>query len=220
MLKEGYRTYGTLSGSEIGVEGEVVKDREKVEYIFPKQYRITGRHDRDNALAAWTLCQPFMSGEVFSQALETFQKPPHRIEFICEIEGVRFYDDSKGTNVDAVCQAVGVMEGPIILIVGGVDKGASYTPWVQAFLKKVKRIIALGQAAPRIYKELNPFFEIECVDSLAAAVQNAAQKASKGDCVLLSPGCSSYDMFYDYAQRGREFQRCVRDLNRPLTQEV
>lgn len=168
------------------------------------------RHDRENALAAWILCQPFgISREQFCHALTTFCKPPHRIEFVSEIDGVHFYDDSKGTNIDAVIQAVKAMQGPVVLIAGGVDKGASYLLWKEPFLGKVKQIIAIGQAAPKIYRELHPYFNVKLTDSLASAVGEAAASAVRGDFVLLSPGCSSYDMFRDYAHRGKEFQDCV-----------
>ena len=184
---------------------------EKVEDLIPLQYRV--KHDRENVLAAWILCRPFsISNEQFCKALETFRKPPHRIEFVREVDGVSFYDDSKGTNIDAVCQAVGVMQGPVILIAGGVDKGASYLMWKEAFLGKVKKIIAIGEAAPKIYRELHPYFNIKLADSLSSAVEAAAGEAEKGDFVLLSPGCSSFDMFRDYAHRGEEFQYYVAQI--------
>ncbi len=172
-----------------------------------------GRHDRENAIAAWVLCRPFsISMEQFCRALLTFQKPPHRIEFVKKIGGVSYFDDSKGTNLDAVLQAVTVMKGPVILIAGGVDKGASYLLWKDRLQGKVKQIIAIGEAAGQIYKELHPHFTIKLADSLSSAVDAAAACAESGDSVLLSPGCSSFDMFRDYAHRGEEFQRIVQTL--------
>ena len=109
-------------------------------------------------------------------------------------------------------QAVKAMNGPVILIAGGIDKGASYLLWKEHFVDKVKQIIAIGQAAPKIYKELNPYFNIKLADTLAAAVQTASHDAASGDFVLLSPGCSSYDMFRDYVHRGEEFQRQVQSI--------
>ncbi len=167
--------------------------------------------DRANALAAWEMVRLFaVSEQEFDEALKTFEKPPHRVQFLCEINGVYYYDDSKGTNVDAVVHAVHAMQGPVILIAGGVDKGASYLPWAHSFKEKVKSILVLGQAAQKIEKELRPFFTIECVNSLKSAVKRAKEKAVRGDCVLLSPGCSSYDMFRDYVQRGEEFEYYVK----------
>ncbi len=183
---------------------------ESIESILPLEYRERGGHDIENAMAAWALCRCFgVTREQFCEGLKTFQKPRHRIEFVADIGGVRFFDDSKGTNIDAVVHAVKAMKGPVILIAGGVDKGASYLPWKAAFADRVKRIIAIGQAAPKIYQELNPFFEMEIVDSLTTAVERSFSDAAEGDSVLLSPGCSSFDMFRDYAHRGEEFQKEV-----------
>src|SRR5690349_2116014 len=157
-----YQTFGLEKGSDLWTDQNRVKYREKIECILPMRYREMGRHDNENALAAWALCQPFsISNEQFCRALETFQKPPHRIEFVREVEGVSFFDDSKGTNIDAVVQAVRTMKGPVILIAGGVDKGASYLPWKEQFSGKVKQIIAIGAAAPKIYSELQSYFNIK-----------------------------------------------------------
>lgn len=181
-----------------------------IDSIIPVEYRERGRHDVENALAAWALCRPFSIGvEIFQSALLSFKKPPHRIEFVSEIDGVYYYDDSKGTNIDASIQAVNAMKGPVILIAGGIDKGASYLPWKEHFLGKVKHIITIGQAAEKIERELNPYFNIKRAETLKCAVALASSIAEKGDHVLLSPGCSSYDMFRDYAHRGEEFQRYV-----------
>lgn len=180
---------------------------------LPLTFENLARHDVENACAAYALTSCFnVSQSDFVRALSIFEKPAHRIEFVSEINGICYYDDSKGTNIDAVIQAVNAMRGAVILIVGGVDKGASYLPWVEPFKGKVKKMIALGQAAGKICEELKPFFEIEQVDSLFAAVTLAKNLAVPGDSVLLSPGCSSYDMFENYAKRGEEFQRCVRGL--------
>jgi len=185
----------------------------KTGWTWPQSCAKWGDHDKENALAAWALCCTYgVSYTQFQNALDTFQKPPHRIEFVCEIDGVCYYDDSKGTNLDAVIQAVRAMPGPVLLIAGGVDKGASYLPWKGNLKGKIKRILVLGQAAEKIDSELGLYFEVEHVDSLLIAVEKAKCHAVKGDVVLLSPGCSSYDMFENYAHRGQEFQRCVRNL--------
>lgn len=186
---------------------------EPVEYLLPARYRELSEHESENALAAWLLVRlmgvPF---DRFVQALESFCKPPHRIEFVKKIGGVSYFDDSKGTSLDATMKAVQAMRGPVILIAGGVDKGASYTPWVPLFQGRVKKILVLGQAAPKMVRELGGAFLVEMVDSLGEAVATAHHEATQGDCVLLSPGCSSYDMFRDYAHRGEEFKRCVNEL--------
>ncbi len=199
--------------SKIAAEWGVSGDRFDLAYILPVGYRQWGKHDLENAQAAWVLCEEIgISREEFIAAADSFEKPHHRIAFVKNIEGVSYYDDSKGTNLDAVIQAVSMMEGPVILIAGGVDKGASYVPWKECFRGRVKGIIAIGQAAEKIQRELCDEFIVEIVDSLAAAVEKAEQKGNPGDVVLLSPGCSSYDMFRDYAHRGEEFQRCVNNI--------
>ena len=214
LLKiKNYQTFGLEKECDLWADLVTIVYRKRTECMLPAKYREVGKHDIENLLAAWALCRPFsISNEQFFRALETFQKPSHRIEFICEIDGVSYFDDSKGTNIDAVIKAVEGMKGSVILIAGGVDKGASYLPWKEPFFDKVKQIIAIGAAAQKIYRELHPHFNIKIVDSLNVAVEMAASNAGKGDCVLLSPGCSSYDMFRNYVHRGEEFQRYVHSI--------
>jgi UDP-N-acetylmuramoylalanine--D-glutamate ligase len=213
MLKSNYRTFGSHSGAYFWTDKSVVKELEKVEYFLPDEYRSLGVHESENVVAAWAICKELGVGkENFVVALKSFAKPSHRIEFVTDIEGVLYYDDSKGTNIDATIKAVQSMPGPVILIAGGVDKGASYYPWKEVFGKKVKRILALGQAAEKICRELQNDFPVMIVPTLDDAVELASLEAKKGECILLSPGCSSFDMFRDYAHRGEEFKRCVHDL--------
>jgi UDP-N-acetylmuramoylalanine--D-glutamate ligase len=150
--------------------------------------------------------------EAFLNALESFQKPAHRIEFVTEIDKISYYDDSKGTSVDATLKAVASMTGEVVLIVGGVDKGGSYAPWKEKFQGKVRKVIALGQAATKIAHELSETMIVDIASSLEEAVDWAAEAAREGDSVLLSPGCSSLDMFRDYAHRGDEFKQFVYKL--------
>ncbi len=170
---------------------------------------LTG-HDLINERAAWLLCKHLgVSEEAFQEALKSFKKPSHRIEFVKVVGGVHYYDDSKGTNIDAVIKAVESLQGNVVLIAGGVDKGSSYMPWKEAFQDKVRDMVLIGQAAPKIKEELALFFNVKIVDSLESAVDAASKIARPGDAVLLSPGCSSFDMFRDYVHRGKEFQRFV-----------
>lgn len=213
LLKKGYQTFGTLWGSRLWTNKVVVKELERVEYFLPIRYREMGIHESENVVAAWALCREFgVDKATFLQALESFQKPEHRIEFVSEIEGVAYFDDSKGTNIDATICAVKAMKGPVILIAGGVDKGASYAPWKECFREKVKKIVVLGQAAEKIREELQELFPVEKVETLSQAVDKAAEYAKAGDAVLLSPGCSSFDMFCDYRDRGKQFQNFVHHL--------
>lgn len=171
----------------------------------------TKSHDLENFMAAYFLClQCGVKHESMINAYASFVKPRHRIEFVAEIKGVKYFDDSKGTNIDAVIRALERMPGPVHLIVGGVDKGASYFPWMNAFKFCVKSIHAIGQAAQKIKKELAPLQVNICKD-LNEAFLRAQVQAAPGDVVLLSPGCSSFDMFKDYKQRGEIFQLLVKN---------
>lgn len=213
LLKEKPRLYGYLKTSYIHTDlQKVFRDgKEMFELPLPLQNRKS--HEVENFLAAYSICaERGVRGEEFLQGFETFNKPKHRIEFVKEHQGVFFYDDSKGTNIDAVTSAVQSLDRLIILIAGGVDKGASYRPWIKEFKNKVKSICAIGQAADKISQELTPQIPVTIFKTLEEAVREAARVAVKGDIVLLSPGCSSFDMFKDYAHRGEEFQRIVQEL--------
>jgi UDP-N-acetylmuramoylalanine--D-glutamate ligase len=170
-------------------------------------------HHLENIMAAYGLCSTFsITPQQFLAGLASFQKPAHRIEFVRSLDGVNYYDDSKGTNIDAVIRAVEELDGDIILIAGGVDKGFPYTPWIDPFKDKVKAICAIGQAKEKIQNDLKESIPVICFDGFKDAITHAVGLARKGDCVLLSPGCSSFDMFKDYAHRGQEFQRIVNSL--------
>lgn len=185
----------------------------KKAFELPQELKNKKSHNLENLLAAYAVCADRgIASSAFLSAWKTFKKPPHRIEFVIEHQGVRYFDDSKGTNLEAVMRAVQSLEGQIILIAGGVDKGAPYTPWLQAFRNKVKLICAIGQAAAKIREQIEPQIPVAIFPSLEDAVRHAKQFAQKGDNVLLSPGCASFDMFKDYVHRGQEFQKIVHQL--------
>lgn len=213
LLERHYITFGDALTSQCWTDGHRISEDGAVSLVMHNGHGAMARIDSLNALAAWLLCKTVgVTAEQFVAALATFKKPSHRIELIRQIDGVAFFDDSKGTNIDAVIHAVQAMPSSVYLIAGGVDKGASYLPWRDAFSGRVKEIFVLGQAAEKIRQELGPFFKVTKVSSLSQAVALAAEKAESGDSVLLSPGCSSFDMFRDYAHRGEEFQKCVSQL--------
>lgn len=213
LFTEEFISFGEDLSCQLWTDGRFVKDGDDLRFTLPSETVFCAKHDFFNVLAAWGLCKQFgVTQDQFCLALLTFKKPSHRLEFVANIDGVFYYDDSKGTNVDAVIQSVGAMQGPVILIAGGVDKGHSYCVWNDVFKGKVKELFVLGQAAEKIRKELGPFFKVTVVNSLSEAVDKASCIAIDGDTVLLSPGCSSFDMFRDYAHRGREFQKCVNQL--------
>ena len=213
LFKEPYRTFGTLSDAYLWTDKRVVKQLERVEFLLPDVYSQMGAHDSENVLAAWAVCKELgVDKEAFLSALATFKKPAHRIEFVKEIGGVFYFDDSKGTNIDATIKAVDAMSGAVILIAGGVDKGASYKIWKEKFAGKVRMIFAIGEAAGKIKQELLSDIIVHVVSSLEEAVEKAGKCARAGESVLLSPGCSSFDMFRDYTHRGEEFKRYVQML--------
>ncbi len=188
---------------------------ECVEYINPVSYRGDVGHDAENVAVAERLCNVLGVGsQAFMEALESFRKPPHRLELVLSAEGVSYYNDSKATNVAAVVSAVRQLPGELVVIVGGVDKGGSYAPWREAFRGKVRKVCAIGEAAATIEEQLSPDCAVERCSSFEDAVTVARSHANPGDSVLLSPGCASFDMFRDYAHRGEEFARIVRQLHR------
>lgn len=171
---------------------------------------LQNKRELFNVLASFGICSHFgVKGEDFFAAFKKFKKPPHRIEFVAEVNGIAFYNDSKATNIDSVIHAVEVVNKPVILIAGGADKKLSFESWNEAFLGKVKHIFAIGECAAKIKEEVKSF-DVEIVSSLREAVLTAYEIAEKKDSILLSPGCSSFDMFKNYEHRGEEFKRFVR----------
>lgn len=163
-----------------------------------------------NFSAAWAVLKTLgISKEAFIKTLETFSLPSHRREKVAEIDGVVYYNDSKASNVISVIYAMQRMEKPVVLIVGGTDKGSCYTPWIDAFRGKVKHIFAYGLAKDKIESELNGAFPLTKVGPFAEAVEGARRISKRGDAVLLSPGCSSYDQFRNFEHRGEVFKQMV-----------
>ncbi|MDF2548965.1 MAG: UDP-N-acetylmuramoylalanine--D-glutamate ligase [Chlamydiales bacterium] len=183
-------------------------------YPLPALYRQPSI-DSDNLLAALSLTLP-LGIEVKSaiESLSSFQKPPHRLEWVGVREGVTYVNDSKGTNLDAALKAVKAMPGRVILIAGGVHKGFSYQPWVLGFGGKVAHIVAVGQAAPLIAADVGASMPVTVSSSFDQAVRLAAELAVPGDTVLLSPGCASLDLFQSYAERGDAFKAIVNSLRK------
>ncbi|MGZ6252235.1 MAG: UDP-N-acetylmuramoyl-L-alanine--D-glutamate ligase [Candidatus Binataceae bacterium] len=181
--------------------------------ISLKRMRLAGRHNIANAMAA--AAAALVSGvapRAIEAALAEFAGLPHRMEFVAERGGVTYIDDSKGTNVASVVEALAAVRAPIILIAGGMDKGGDYGPLRGPLGEKVRRLILIGAARDTMRAALEGATEIELVQTLGEAVRRAAAAASRGDTVLLSPACSSFDQFKNYAERGRIFQELVRAL--------
>jgi UDP-N-acetylmuramoylalanine--D-glutamate ligase len=148
------------------------------------------------------------------EVLKTFQAVEHRIEYVTEKRGVRFYNDSKGTNPDAAIRAVEAMDRPTCLIAGGYDKESSYDEWIQSFEGKIKKLVLIGQTREKIADaaKANGFTDYVFADSLQEAVDICYKEAESGDAVLLSPACASWGMFPNYEVRGRMFKDMVQAL--------
>ncbi len=176
-------------------------------------FHLGGRHNLANAMAASAAALAFdIEPAVIGHALAAFKGLPHRIQLVREKDGVRWIDDSKGTNVGAVVEAIDAVPAPIILIAGGHDKGGDYAPLKKPLREKVRLAIFNGEAREAMRAELSGATEIFVVPTLKDAVEASARAARRGDTVLMSPACSSFDQFRDYAHRGKVFEELVRAL--------
>jgi UDP-N-acetylmuramoylalanine--D-glutamate ligase len=175
--------------------------------------RIKGLHNAANALAALALGEALaLPLPAMLEALAAFTGLPHRSQWVADLNGVTYIDDSKGTNVGATLAAVAGMPGPLVLIAGGDGKNQDFAPLVPALRGKVRHVILIGRDAARLAAVLQGVCTLETCASLPDAVGAAARAARAGDTVLLSPACASLDMFRDYAHRGTVFAAAVREL--------
>ena len=179
-----------------------------------KDLPLLGQHNVGNALAASLAVmaadrshQTQQARKGIAAALRTFRSLPHRLELVGEFGGVQWINDSKATNVSSTAVAIDGMERPTVLLLGGRHKGEAYTPLAEAVRRKVKRVIAYGEAAPIIATDLRPVVDVVRLGSDFDEVMTAAKAAAQpGEAVLLSPACSSYDMFSNYEERGERFR--------------
>lgn len=172
-----------------------------------------GDHNVANALAVLALLEPFaLNMDDQLKGLISFPGLEHRTEFVLERNGVRWYNDSKGTNIDACKKAIAAMDAPVVLIAGGLGKGADFKALRQLVKEQVKGLVLIGQDAALIHDALVGTTDIYMSASLSDAVQKCADLAGDGDVVLLSPACSSFDMFDNFEQRGTSFKRAVETL--------
>ncbi len=175
--------------------------------------KITGPHNAANALAALALGDAAgLPLAAMRSALEAFAGLAHRSQWVADISGVRYVDDSKGTNVGATIAAVDGMQGPLVMIAGGAGKGQDFAPLAAAFQDKVRHVVLIGKDAPAIEQVMMGVCSAERAASMEDAVTAAARAALPGDTVLLSPACASLDMFRDYGHRGDVFAAAVRAL--------
>ncbi|MBW1742487.1 MAG: UDP-N-acetylmuramoyl-L-alanine--D-glutamate ligase, partial [Deltaproteobacteria bacterium] len=201
--------------------GAVVRDKEMVCNLPGKSpavfslagFGLKGAHNVENAAAASLAALVAGGNESGIQAaLDTYEGLHHRMELVKIIGGVHYYNDSKATNVDAVKRSLESFDANVILIMGGRDKGGSYTVLEALIRERVKRLIAMGEARENILKALGGLTRTEETGTLDEAVRLANQATRPGDIVLLSPGCSSFDQFTDYAERGEAFVEAIEAL--------
>ncbi|MEZ4297289.1 MAG: UDP-N-acetylmuramoyl-L-alanine--D-glutamate ligase [Polyangiaceae bacterium] len=200
--------------ADVTLEGDVIRDKISGASYPISLLHIAGRHNLENACAAIALTASMgVAPDAIAAGLASFEGLGHRTALVAEIGGVRFYDDSKGTNVGASVAALrGLSEPKAVLIAGGRDKLGAYGPLVDALREKGRGLVVIGEAAQRIAAAAQGAVPIQRAGSMAEAVEKAARMAQEGDAVLLSPACSSFDMFRDYKDRGDAFVRAVQDL--------
>ncbi len=186
-----------------------------VSIIGPEDIFIKGGHNLENALAAcaagWVMG---VDADSLKKSLQTFPGVEHRLEYVLTYQGVRYINDSKGTNVDAAIKALEAFGEPIILIAGGKGKGTSFLPFAEKIREKAKALVLIGQAAGEIGEAVRQagFYQYVYARDLRDAIRKATELAAPGDIVLLSPACASYDMFKHFEHRGEVFKELVREL--------
>ena len=175
--------------------------------------KIEGVHNVENLMAATAAAKAASApADAIQRAIDGFPGLEHRLEFVREKDGVRYFNDSKGTNVGAVVKSLASFSVPVLLLAGGVDKGGDYRILEREIKRTVKKLILFGAAKEKIRAALGDLTDTVVVENLAAAVDEARRSSRPGDVVLLSPACSSFDMFRDYTERGKQFKELVESL--------
>ncbi len=177
-------------------------------------FGLSGKHNVENFMAVMLVARILeIPAAVVLATVSGFKGLPHRLEHVSDVNGVSFFNDSKATNVDAAVRAVSGFERPIILIAGGRHKGGDYAPLAAAAEKKVKKAVFLGEAQEKLSAAFKGIIPCEKAATLEEAIAVAFVSATKGDVILLSPACASFDMFSDYTHRGRVFKTTVEGLS-------
>lgn len=201
----------------VWMEGEqiIYCDTERIPICTIRDMKLLGRHNYENVMAAVAIAMHAgVPVECVRKAVLEFNAVEHRIEYVREVNGVKYYNDSKGTNPDAAIKAVEAMERPTILIGGGYDKKSSYDEWIASFGDTVKCLVLIGETKDAIANAAQRagFTNVMMARDLEEAVRTAGEQAVSGDAVLLSPACASWDMFKSYEERGRLFKEYVNAL--------
>jgi UDP-N-acetylmuramoylalanine--D-glutamate ligase len=221
MPRPGQNTLSFSLRASIGADYSVVTGADSKWWLARRgepllavsEMKITGLHNAANALAALALGEALgLPMQAMLEELREFPGLPHRSQWVAEVNGVTYVNDSKGTNVGATLAAVEGMSGPLVMIAGGDGKNQDFAPLADAFRGKVRHTVLIGRDAQAIAKVLGGVCTFEHVATLEEAVRAAARAAKPGDTVLLSPACASLDMFRDYTHRGAVFTQAVKDL--------
>jgi len=204
-------------------ESDILFRHEGVEEAILKlsDIPLAGAHNVENVLAA--VAATSLAGAPpagIAKGVRSFAGVEHRLEFVAEIGGVRYYNDSKATNVDATLKALDAFPGRILIILGGKDKGSDYTVLQAPLREKAILALLIGAAAGKIEKQIAGSVAIEQAGTLERAVETAAHAARAGDVVLLAPACASFDQFHNYEHRGRVFKELVHQLERQATSTI
>jgi UDP-N-acetylmuramoylalanine--D-glutamate ligase len=175
---------------------------------------IRGSHNLYNAMAACLAAQAMgIPAETVASTLMSFEGVEHRLEFVRELDGVKYVNDSKATNVDSVWYALQSFDAPIVIMLGGRDKGNDYSRLREPMKKHVRAVVALGESADKVVQAFGPEFPVRKAATMEEAVQASSELAQPGDVVLLSPACASFDWFENYEHRGRVFKELVKNLS-------
>ena len=197
-------------------DGNIIYKNEKEQHLcHVSELKLLGVHNYENIMAASAMALAYgVPTEIVCRTIKEFAGVAHRIEFVCEKNGVAYYNDSKGTNPDAAIKGIQAMNRPTLLIGGGYDKDSEYEEWIQSFDGKVKSLVLIGQTKEKIRDaaERVGFHENILVDTFEEAVKTCAELAQPGDAVLLSPACASWGMFKNYEERGDKFKEIVKAL--------
>ena len=195
------------------IRAKEAHDGVRDEVIDVNELNLLGKHNFENVMAACAMSISFgVPMDKIVEVLKVFKAVEHRIEYVTEKRGVRFYNDSKGTNPDAAIQGIRAMNRPTLLIGGGYDKQSEYDEWIEAFDGKVKELVLIGQTADKIEEcaHRHGFMNTVKKDTFEDAVNYCYEHAVSGDAVLLSPACASWGMFPNYEERGRIFKEIVK----------
>jgi len=208
-------------GACVRGEDVVIVHGGKEEFVMKiAEIPLAGAHNVENVLAAATAARlANVDAATIGNAVRSFAGVEHRLEFVTEIGGVRYFNDSKATNVDATLKALDAFPGRILVILGGKDKGSDYTALQKPLREKATLALLIGAASDKIEKQIMGSVAIERAGTLEHAVQVASQAAKAGDVVLLAPACASFDQFQNYEQRGRVFKQLVRGLGKNATED-